>query len=225
MVNIQKLTPEEKQALREQLLAEEQQNAKANKEAYEAMRSEKVTELCLGAIAHLHALSEFKRKAFSDVGSMLDLLKELGQVKRTGANVSLRTDDGKFEITYKTHKIHVFNELSKVAEEKIRQFLAEELKGLNPAVVKLVESLIDRSSSKNNELDINQIQKLYKMEEDFSNQNWKDGIRLMKESYVPSHTKAYINFYEILPSGAKKLISLDFAAIDVEQPECNAKAH
>ncbi|SIT25475.1 Protein of unknown function [Chryseobacterium ureilyticum] len=69
-------------------------------------------------------------------------------------------------------------------------------------------SLLER---KKGSLDILLVQKLYSMEDRFEDQNWKEGIRLLKESYSYNLSKDYVSFYKRDENNVWELINLNFS--------------
>ncbi|MOA13632.1 hypothetical protein D3C78_1336930 [compost metagenome] len=95
------------------------------------------------------------------------------------------------------------------AEAHIKDFIAAQFSG-DPATNKLINSLLER---KRGSLDIKLVQRLYAMENDFDNQNWREGIKLLKESWQASESKEYITCHYKDANGEWQLINLNFASV------------
>ena len=76
----------------------------------------------------------------------------------------------------------------------------------------IVSALLQRNE-KNGDFDIGLINRLYKLEDKYDDENWKEGIRLFKQAYNPSGTAHYIRFYKKNENGAWDNVVLDFAKI------------
>ena len=69
-------------------------------------------------------------------------------------------------------------------------------------------SLLER---KKGDLDIQLVQKLYSMEDRFDDENWREGIRLLKESYSYNHSKDYLSFFKKGNNNEWEGINLNFS--------------
>jgi hypothetical protein len=185
--------------------AELQQKAKQD---YENLKSEVVTELCKSAKEINETLEKFKIKAFSDMQTVYDLLKEYSSRHKDGKG-NFKIEYQNYRVSYKRQGKPHFDERSHQAEKHIIDFVNSKFNN-DKDTRDLVMSLLER---KKDQLDINLIQKLYAMENRFQDENWKRGIELLKESYSYSHSKDYIGFEFKDDKGEWQTINLQFSNI------------
>jgi hypothetical protein len=105
-----------------------------------------------------------------------------------------------------------FDERSRLAEAKLKEFLGGFVKRNNKNLHKLIMGMLERNSY-TGDLDITNINRLYKLEKEFDDPNWKEAIVLFKESYQPSHTASYVRFYELNEAGRYENIGLQFSSM------------
>lgn len=191
---------------RRNLVKVEQQ--KKLKKDYEELKKETVMSLCADAIFLNEKLKNFKAKAFSDMQTVYEILKEYSNRHKDGkGNFQLECES--FRVSYKRQGKPHFDERSHQAEKHIIDFVNTKFE--NDVDTKdLVMSLLER---KKGELDINLVQKLYAMENRFQDENWKRGIELLKESYSYSHSKDYIGFELKNKEGEWQTINLQFSNV------------
>jgi hypothetical protein len=72
--------------------------------------------------------------------------------------------------------------------------------------------LLERNSI-TGDLDINNINRLYKMENDFDDPDWVEAIRLFKESYNPKGSVEYVRFYSRTDNNGWEQINLNFSSL------------
>ena len=190
------------------LKQKEAESKRKQKEAYEELKEKTILSLCTEALQLNSQLSAFKSKAFSDMLTMYDMLKDYSSRHADGKG-NFRLEHGDFRVTYKRQGKPTFDERSHQAEKHIIDFVNSKYKH-DKDTRDLFMSLLER---KNGELDINQVQKLYAMEDRFNDDNWKRGIELLKESYSFSHSKDYIGFERKDDRGEWKSINLQFSNV------------
>lgn len=188
-------------------LAKVEQQEKLKKD-YESLKKGVVIDLCKGATEINETLKIFKQKAFSDMQTVYEMLKEYSNRHKDGKG-NFQLEHENFRVSYKRQGKPHFDERSHQAEKHIIDFVNTKFE--NDVDTKdLVMSLLER---KKGELDINLVQKLYAMENRFQDENWKRGIELLKESYSYSHSKDYIGFETKNEKGEWQTINLQFSNI------------
>ena len=191
---------------RRNLAKVEQQEKQRND--YENLRKEVATELCCGAIGLSELLKVFKQKAFSDMQTVYEMLKEYSS-RHADDKGNFKIEHGIYRVHYKRQGKGNFDERSNQAEKHIIDFVNSKFE--NDVDTKdLVMSLLER---KKGELDVNLVQKLYAMENRFQDENWKRGIELLKESYSYNHSKDYIKFETRNDNNEWESINLQFSSL------------
>lgn len=208
--DLTKLSAKEIKALLVQKQEEERIEREAKKQNYEAIRNDTVERLTAKAQTIHDLLKDFKQEAFNDMGALLEVLQEYSERYATGkGNFTAMNSDGTMKIEFQCHELGHFDERSDPAKKHILDFLNSKFGG-DPDTKELYSSLLQ--SDDNGKLDIKMVQRLYKFEDKWNDENWKLGIKLLKESWTPSQTRQYIRF-EIKVNGVWQAIILDIARL------------
>jgi hypothetical protein len=177
--------------------------------SYEALKEDTINRLIEKALEINSAFVFFKAIAFGDMQAIYALLQEYSTRYEDGeGNFRIENADKTLMIEYSRQDRGGFDERSAQGEKHIIDFVNKQFAG-DPTTKKLILSLLER---KKGSLDINLVQKLYTMEDDYQDENWKEGIRLIKESWNASESKDYIRFKRKV-NGEYKLINLNFASV------------
>ena len=207
-IDLSQLSPEELQAELDRRNADIIAGKQRQRKAYEDLKEQTIISLCTGALTINETLKAFKLKAFEDMQTIYEMLKEYSSRHADGKG-NFRIEHENYRVSYKRQGKPTFDERSHQAEKHIIDFVNSKFE--NDVDTKdLVMSLLER---KKGELDINLVQKLYAMEDRFQDENWKRGIELLKESYSFSHSKDYIGFEVKNDKGEWLPINLQFSNI------------
>lgn len=208
---VDELTDEQLEALLKERQAKKALEVNQKRTSYESLKEETINALCRWALEVSDDLMVFKINAFNDMQALYALLQDYSARHADGeGNFSIESADGNFKIEYSRQERGGFDERSIQAEKHIIDFVNKQFAG-DPTTRKLIMSLLER---KKGALDINLVQKLYSMENDYQDENWQQGIRLLKESWNPSESKDYIRFKQKV-NNEWKLINLNFASISL----------
>ena len=207
-MNTQTETIEQLEARLAALKADQNAKKEKSRKEYEELKKDTVLKLCTDAIFLNQKIAFFKQQAFDDMATIYALLQEYSSRHSDGKG-SFKIEDGKYRVSYKRQGKAAFDERSHQAEKHIIDFVNSKFSD-DKDTRDLVMLLLER---KNDELDINLIQKLYAMENRFSDENWLKGIELLKESYSYNHSKDYIRFEHKTPTGAWEAINLSFSNV------------
>lgn len=200
------LTIEELEAEIQQRKQAEAETRELKRHEYESLKDMVINDLVPQAEKLSEALMKFKQTAFSDMGTLFDLLKDYSKRHEDGkGNFKIESDSAK--IQFKRQGKGTFDERSHQAEMHIIDFLSSKYKG-DLDTKDLIMSLLER---KNGALDILLVQKLYSMEDRFDDNNWREGIRLLKESYSFSLSKDYVSFFKKNERNEWVSINLNFS--------------
>lgn len=201
----------------EQLLADKkkaaQEEQEQKKQQYENERTALIDLLGNEALVVNEQMAHFKGDSFSAMDAFRQLMLEYGDIKggeNNKGNFEIKNDN--FKIEYSSQVKMAFDERSEAAEEKLKTFLGGFVKKRDKKLYDLIMGLLERNA-KTGALDISNINRLYKLEDSFEDENWKDAIRLFKESYNPTETAKYIRFYKKADNGGWDLINLNFSSI------------
>lgn len=193
--------------------AQENAEREARRSEYETEKDELINTLGNTAIAAAETLRTFKQTAMDNVRGFRAKLLEYGQLRKGEANKgNFEIKNDNFKITFSSQVRKCFDERSELAEEKLKKFLGSFVKKRDKDLHDLVLSLLERNP-KSGDLDISNIQRLYKLEDRFDNDDWREAIRLFKESYNPEGTAYYVRFFNKDEQNGWQLINLNFASI------------
>jgi hypothetical protein len=198
----------------EKLLAEKKAAENAveleKRDSYEKLKEDTVCDLVNAALIMQEGLSVFKNKVFGDVKAVYELLKEYSNRKEDDkGNFQLVSADGSKKLQFSRSDSGFFDERSKQAEKHIIEFVESQFAS-DEATQDLISSLLER---KKGHLDIKLVQKLYAMEDRFESDNWKQGLKLLKESWQTGDSKFYVNFYVRNENDEWKHVNINFSSL------------
>lgn len=206
ITNIKVLTTEELEAELIKRKQEEASEREAKRKEYESLKTAVLHELSPKAAKISKTLSEFKDLAFGELGTLFDLLKDYSKRHADGKG-NFKIEDDHYKIIFKRQGKGSFDERSHQAEKHIIDFLSSKYQG-DIDTKDLIMSLLER---KNGALDILLVQKLYSMEDRFDDENWREGIKLLKESYSFNFSKDYVSFFQKNEKNEWEGINLNFS--------------
>lgn len=211
-MNLSDMTPEQRQEIERQLKElqeQESQAAQQKRDEYESLREQTVTDIYNRAMAINAQMVVFKDWSFGELKALDEMLSEYSGRRGKGkGNLTVKNDADTVKITFKHQELGDFDERSKEAEAHIQEFVADEFKDENTR--ELITKLLER---KKGSLDIKLVQKLYSMEDRFTDERWRKGIKLLKESWRIKDTRTYINIYHREQGGQWQAVSLNLSAI------------
>lgn len=192
-----------------------QENAErdAQRVQYENEKDALISALGGTAVKAADILKTFKHDAMGQVRGFRSKLLEYGQLRKGDANKgNFEIKNDSFKITFSSQVKKCFDERSELAEEKLKSFLGSFVKKRDKDLHDLVLSLLERNP-KSGDLDISNVQRLYKLEDRFDNEDWREAIRLFKESYNPEGTAYYVRFFQKAEDNSWQHINLNFSSL------------
>lgn len=211
-INLEDITAEDL----ERILAEKKEANRlekiAKKEAYERDRHQLVVSLICEAVDLHHELAAFKKMAMEKLQAWLEKMKDYGEGKEDQRNFQLLSADGSLKVVFTTNISKGFDERSALAEEKLKDYLTAKVKKRDKDSYKLIMSLLERNSV-TGELDISNINRLYKMEEEINDTVFSESMTLFRESYVEQASRHYARFFKKGENNQWQAVVLDFAAL------------
>jgi hypothetical protein len=212
MKSVAEMSTKELKAMVAEREAAENQEREVKRELYEKDKDDLIN--ALGSRAHGLSvmLKDFKSTAMTDVLGFRKTLLEYGALKggdKNKGNFEIKNDQ--FRVSFSSQVKKCFDERSELAEEKLKLFLSTTVKKRDQKLHKLILSLLERN--KVGDLDISNIQRLYQMENDFEDTNWKEAIALFKESYKADGTTFYVRFFLKNETNGWDLINLNFSSL------------
>jgi hypothetical protein len=205
-IDLSQLSAEELEAALAQKKENDRQERENKRINYEALKSDTIKDLAPFAASLSEMIETFRDKAFKELGTLYGLLQEYSNRHKDGKG-NFQIEDDKFKIQFKRQGKGVFDERSVQAEKHIVDFINNRFGGDDDTRDFIMLALERR----NGDLDNLQVQKLYSMEDRFNYENWREGIRLLKESYSYNHSKDYISFYKKGDNNEWQGINLNFS--------------
>lgn len=177
----------------EQMLKErkKQEALKAEKEkqAYENGRDEMIEKVILTAKTLFRELGEFKTFCHIEMDKQAVKLSEYGKIRsnsKGGFSVTDKNDT--MRVTRRRDTEPVWDERSGKAVELIKEFLGDAIKKRDIKMYEILMSFLERNA--NGDLEYGRVMDLYKHEDKFDDPRWKEGLKLIKESFS-NHLKGY----------------------------------
>lgn len=207
------LSSKELEAMLKQAREAEKKEAEAKRAKYEEERDYLTTNLCLEANEAFLVMKALKCGAMLRLKEFREKMLEYGDLKggeKNKGNFQIETEQ--FKIVFASQVKKTFDERSLLAEEHLKNFLNGFVKKRDQKLHKFIMGLLERNH-KTGDLDIDNINRLYSMENDFDDADWKKAIQLFKESYNPTATSEYIRFYSKNDNGGWDLINLNFSSL------------
>lgn len=197
---------------RQQALSERQRE---KRQAYETKKDALINELGQFAQNVFGMMADLKYEAFRELTIFREEMMEYGDIKgkeKNKGSYHLKNDFYKIEFSSQVNK--AFDERATMAEAKLKEFLATFVRKnkKDQKYYTMIMTLLERT--KGGDFDINLINRLYAIENEFDNPLWKEAIALFKESYSPYGTAQYIKFSvkNQLTNGYDAIV-LDFAKL------------
>jgi Protein of unknown function (DUF3164) len=185
----QKLSIAELELLLAKEKAKQAKKLETEKVAYESDRDEKVFAIITTAKALFRELGEFKTFCHLEMDAQASKLAEYGKIRsnsKGGFTVSDRHDT--MRVTRRRDTEPVWDERSTKAIELIKDFLGDAIKKRDEKMYEILMSFLERNAK--GELEYARVMDLYKHEDKFEDARWKEGLRLIKESFS-NHLKGY----------------------------------
>lgn len=210
--SIEDYSPEEL----EQLLAKKKQAAKAKEErerkAYEAKRDATVSELVQEAILMHQQLETFKHKCHVSLEEHAVALNEYGKMPgNSKGGFSLTDEAGILRVTRRRDVEPHWDERSTKAVELIKDFLGDAVKKRDQKLYEILMSFLERNQ--NGDMEYGRVMNLWQHEDKFNDPRWKEGLKLIKESFT-THLKGFGYIFQTRGSDGKwQPINLTFASV------------
>ena len=186
----------------EQMLANRKKAERAKEEkekaTYEKDRDQMVEKVLITASALHRELGEFKTYCHIEMDKQAVKLSEYGKVRSNSkGGFSVTNSDDTMRITRRRDTEPVWDERSGKAVELIKEFLGDAIKKRDTKMHDILMSFLERNA--NGDLEYGRVMDLYKHEDKFDDPRWKEGLKLIKESFS-NHLKGY--GYEFKMKGA-----------------------
>lgn len=184
-----KLSTAQLEALLKQRKATEQKQLAKEKEVYEKDRDEKVFNIINTAKILFKELSEFKAYCHIEMDKQAIKLSEYGKIRSNSkGGFSVTNTNDTMRVTRRRDTEPVWDERSVKAIELIKEFLGDTIKKRDLKLYEILLSFLERNA--NGDLEYSRVMDLYKHEDKYDDPRWKEGLRLIKESFS-NHLKGF----------------------------------
>jgi hypothetical protein len=200
----------------EQLLAKKRAAAKAKQEKeraqYEAARDATVSELVQKAMELHAAMAQFKGMCHSSMEEQAVALNAYGKFPgNSKGGFSLTDKDGVLRVTRRRDVEPHWDERSTKAVELIKDFLGDAVKKRDQKLYEILMSFLERNQ--NGDMEYGRVMNLWQHEDKFTDARWKEGLKLIKESFT-THLKGFgYEFKTRGTDGKWQPINLTFASV------------
>lgn len=196
-ININSLSPEQREKLLQDLSSQKAQDDKKYKEAYENLRADFISRVKTAVLAYIEQGKNLKEWLRNESEAFYEVMKEYGQLKRDD-QISFSLSDGDFKFHLKGNKVKKFDERADIAEKRLVDFLneyvAQSEKGVKDPMYKLAMMMIQRNEA--GDLDYKSISRLYELEDDFNSPDYSSIMELFRQSNIVEGTVIHFYFEE-----------------------------
>jgi hypothetical protein len=188
-IDLSKLSTKELEELLEKRKKTEQNKAEKEKAEYEKNRDINVEKMITTAKALYRELGEFKQFCHITMDEQAVKLSEYGKLRSNSkGGFSITNSDDTMRVTRRRDTEPVWDERSSKAIELIKDFLTDTIKKRDTKLYEILISFLERNA--NGDLEYSRVMDLYKHENKFDDPRWKEGLKLIKESFS-NHLKGF----------------------------------
>jgi Glu-tRNA(Gln) amidotransferase subunit E-like FAD-binding protein len=195
----QELSPAELKQLLKEAEEQEKQELQERKKQYQQKRDQFVQEKVDHAKWLSSTLAHFKRNIIQNGQQLHEEMLELFNAKRAdveqiGKQFSLITEDGKYKLTIEREAKVNLDESAEAGIQKIRNYMETHVKKRDKMIYGMLEELLMKN--KKGEWDEKLVAKLSKYEEQINNQEFSEGLDILRKAYREVDSSYYVRFYE-----------------------------
>ncbi len=182
MENTVTLSIKELETLIKEKKQEQAQLQEEEKKVYEQEKDKTIASI-FEKVGYLsETLASFKTDCHDMMEHQATKLEEYGKLRSNSkGGFSITNTDGSLKITRRRDTEPVWDERSNKAMQLIKDFLGDAIKKRDIKMYEILMSFLERNS--NGDLEYNRVMELYKHEDKFDDERWKEGLRLIKESF------------------------------------------
>lgn len=206
------LSIEEMEALLKKKKEQQRKKREAEKLAYEANRDKAVQQLLNKAKQLNTELEAFKKQCHVVMDEQAIKLAEYGAM-RSNSKGGFKIDSacGTMRVARRRDTEPSWDERSQKAIELIKGFLFDTVKKRDQKLYEILMSFLERN--KNGDLEYSRVMDLIKHEDKFDDDRWKEGLKLIRESFS-NHLRGYgYEFKTKDASGKWNNIGLTFSSL------------
>ena len=215
MMDLTKMSAEDKAKLYAQLETEKKESAakkEADKEAYKSLKDETILKSFEGLKAISEAMLIVKEQIFSNFQSVIDIKNDLFAVKSDRQSDTFTTADGKISIKIGNRIYEGWDDTVEIGIEKVKAYLKtlakdEESGMLVETVMKLI------SKDRKGNLKASRVLELQQLAQRSGNPSLVEAIEIIREAYRPVPSVQFIEVKYKDAEGKELSLPLSMSAI------------
>lgn len=194
MIDVSKLTPEQKAALLEELKKGEKKKADIEKEKrdeYKKMVGNIVEESFEKIVDVSGLLGWAKKEVIENFQTVLEMKSELYGIKESQQSHSFTSEDGKKTIRIGYRMMDSFDDTVHTGIEKIRKYIYNLVDGENKQqIIAVLDTLLKKD--KNGNLKASKVIELRKQAEIVTDKEFLEGVKIIEEAYKPTKSRMFV---------------------------------
>lgn len=210
--SIEDMTDKEIEQYLQEKKKKQQQKLEREKKAYEKKRDQLIKRIVAQAIELNVALAEFKSECDEEMQLQHERLDEYGLIRgNSKGGFSITDQNDEMRITRTFDSKPRWDERAEKAENLIREFFETTIKKRDRKLAEMLLSYMTKDKAGN--LRYSSVMKLIQHEDKYDDPRWKEGIRLLKDSYNSTFSKFYYHIQTRDENGEWNTIELNFSKV------------
>lgn len=214
MIDVSKLTPEQKAVLLEELKKEEKTKSDIEKEKrdeYKKMVGNIVEESFEKITDVSGLLGWVKKEVIENFQTVLDMKSELYGIKESQQSHSFTSEDGKKTIRIGYRMMDSFDDTVHTGIEKIRNYIYNLVDGENKKqITAILDTLLKKD--KNGNLKASKVIELRKQAEIVTDKGFLEGVKIIEEAYKPVKSRMFVEAWHKDEQGNDVNVPLNITA-------------
>ncbi len=214
MIDVSKLTPEQKAVLLEELKKEEKTKSDIEKEKrdeYKKMVGNIVEESFEKITDVSGLLGWVKKEVIENFQTVLDMKSELYGIKESQQSHSFTSEDGKKTIRIGYRMMDSFDDTVHTGIEKIRNYIYNLVDGENKQqITAILDTLLKKD--KNGNLKASKVIELRKQAEIVTDEGFLEGVKIIEEAYKPVKSRMFVEAWHKDEQGNDVNVPLNITA-------------
>lgn len=214
MIDVSKLTPEQKATLLEELKKEEKTKSDIEKEKrdeYKKMVGNIVEESFEKITDVSGLLGWVKKEVIENFQTVLDMKSELYGIKESQQSHSFTSEDGKKTIRIGYRMMDSFDDTVHTGIEKIRNYIYNLVDGENKKqITAILDTLLKKD--KNGNLKASKVIELRKQAEIVTDEGFLEGVKIIEEAYKPVKSRMFVEAWHKDEQGNDVNVPLNITA-------------
>lgn len=214
MIDVSKLTPEQKAELLEELKKEEKTKSDIEKEKrdeYKKMVGNIVEESFEKITDVSGLLGWVKKEVIENFQTVLDMKSELYGIKESQQSHSFTSEDGKKTIRIGYRMMDSFDDTVHTGIEKIRNYIYNLVDGENKKqITAILDTLLKKD--KNGNLKASKVIELRKQAEIVTDKGFLEGVKIIEEAYKPVKSRMFVEAWHKDEQGNDVNVPLNITA-------------